>query len=88
MPPRLGGSLALLESAAGADAVFFAHHGLDGYASVRDIFAHGLGARVIRVKAWRIPASEIPSARAARARWLLTEWQKVDAWVRSSSRAE
>lgn len=81
LPPRLGGSLALLEAAEGADAVFFAHAGLDGFASVRDIFDHALGARRIDVKVWRVPRAQIPEGRAARVSFLYDEWQKVDDWI-------
>jgi 1-acyl-sn-glycerol-3-phosphate acyltransferase len=86
LPPRLGGALALLEAAEGADAVFFAHAGLDGFASVRDIFDQALGARRVEVKVWRIPRSQIPRDEAARVRFLYDEWQKVDEWIAARTR--
>lgn len=81
LPPRVGGALALLEAASEADVVFFAHVGLDGFASVGDIFRHALGARRIDVRLWRIPRAEIPRERAERISFLYREWHKVDAWV-------
>jgi len=81
LPPRLGGALALLESATEADLVFFAHVGLDGFASVTDIFRYALSRRVVRVKLWRIPRQAVPDSRQARTEFLLKEWQKLDDWV-------
>ena len=67
LPPRLGGPLALLEEAPDFDVVFFAHVGFDGFEYVSDIWAGGLiGARV-RMKLWRVPASEIPRGGGERA---------------------
>jgi 1-acyl-sn-glycerol-3-phosphate acyltransferase len=81
LPPRPGGSLALLEHAPTADAVFFAHHGLDGFGSIADIFAGALSGRTVRVRIWRAPAHDIPSERSARTRWLYENWKCVDDWV-------
>lgn len=81
LPPRLGGALALLEAASEADAVFFAHHGLDGFASVGDIFRYALARRELAVKVWRVPRREIPEERGDRVRWLFEQWQIVNDWV-------
>jgi 1-acyl-sn-glycerol-3-phosphate acyltransferase len=48
MPPRVGGVLALLEGAPAADVVFCAHHGLEGFATVNDIFSGGLVGSNVR----------------------------------------
>lgn len=87
LPPRLGGALALLEAAPDVDAVFFAHTGLDGFASVRDIFRHALGRRRVSLKLWRVPRSQIPLARADRVRWLFGEWQKLNDWIAARVRS-
>jgi len=81
LPPRLGGALALLDAAPDADAVFFAHAGLDGFASVGDIARRALGPRVIRIAVWRVAADRIPRPREARVRWLYDEWQRMNDWV-------
>lgn len=87
LPPRLGGALALLGAAPEVDAVFFAHTGLDGFASVRDIFRHALGRRRVSIKLWRVPRSQIPLARADRVRWLYGEWQKLNDWIAARVRS-
>ncbi len=78
-PPRLGGALALLDS--GADVVFIAHAGLDGFARVADVWSGSLVGSTIRVDFRRVPAHRIPSNRRERAEWLLREWRQVDADV-------
>ncbi len=81
MPPRLGGPLALLDAARGADVVICAHTGFDGLATVRDVWAGGLVGRRIRVSFRRLPAATIPAGREERVRWLYERWHEVDAWV-------
>ena len=79
LPPRLGGPMALL--GAGFDAVFCAHTGLDGFAHVKDMWNGKLVGNTVNVKFWRVPKSEIPEDRQARALWLFDQWQLVDDWV-------
>lgn len=80
LPPRPGGTLALLE-ATGADVVVLAHRGLEGFASIRDIWSGGLVGARVDLRLWRIPRSEIPAERRARIEWLFRVWADVDAWV-------
>lgn len=83
LPPRLGGPVALLDATAdrGVDVVFCAHTGFDGFTSVKHIWAGGLVGETIRLKLWRVPASEIPPDHDDRVRWLYEQWQRVDDWV-------
>jgi 1-acyl-sn-glycerol-3-phosphate acyltransferase len=85
LPPRLGGALALLDENRCADAIFCAHTGLDRTCDLRDFWNGSmLGAR-IRVRFWRVPFADIPTAREARIHWLYEWWQRVDKWVGESS---
>lgn len=81
LPPRTAGPLALLEAAAPADALLFAHTGLEGLATLRDVLSGGIVGRRIQVRLWRTPRSVIPRERAAAVRWLDEEWARVDAWI-------
>ncbi len=81
LPPRTGGTLALLDGAPGADVVVLAHHGFDGLRLVSDIWRGALVGRTITVRFTRIPRAEIPAGRAERVAWLYETWQAVDAWV-------
>lgn len=80
LPPRLGGTLALLD-ACQADVVVMAHRGLDGFARVADIWRGAMVRRQVDVEFWRIPRSQIPEGRNERADWLFDLWGRVDTWV-------
>lgn len=81
LPPRPGGTLALLEAAPGADVVVCAHSGFEGSASLLEIWKGALLHKAVRVKFWRTPSDAIPRELDARTAWLLDEWQHLDAWV-------
>ncbi len=81
LPPRLGGTLVLLESAPEADVVIFGHVGLDGFQHVSDIWSGGLNGTTVRLKFWRFPAAEIPHDRDELIVWLYARWQELDDWV-------
>jgi len=80
IPPRLGGTLALLEGCA-ADVVVLAHRGLDGFARIADIWRGGMVRNLVEIKLWRIPRHLIPDGRSERAEWLFGVWQELDDWI-------
>jgi 1-acyl-sn-glycerol-3-phosphate acyltransferase len=81
LPPRPGGTLGLLDSAATADVVFCAHTGFEGAASIADLWRGELVGRTVHVAFWRVPRSRIPAGRDARIAWLREEWRRVDDWI-------
>ena len=81
LPPRPGGTLALLEATAPADVVVLAHHGLDGFAQLRDIWAGGMVNTTVQVEFWRIPRHDLPTERTEQIDWLYDAWTRVDAWI-------
>lgn len=81
LPPRLGGTVGLLEQNPGADVVFCAHIGFEGTESFKELLNGSLVGRRIAVRFWRVPHAAIPQGRAAMIDWLYDEWAKVDAWV-------
>lgn len=81
LPPRIGGSMALLGSAVGVDAVFLAHTGLEGATEYTNILGGDIVGRTIKVKMWRVAASEIPLTYDGRISWLFDQWEAMDAWV-------
>jgi 1-acyl-sn-glycerol-3-phosphate acyltransferase len=82
MPPHPGGALALLE-ASSADVVLVAHHGFDGFAQVKDIWAGGMVGQLVTVRLKRVPFSDIPEGRGHRTEWLFKVWQEMDDWISS-----
>lgn len=85
LPLRLGGATALLDGS-DADVVFLAHTGLEGFASVGALFRQGLARGTLRVRAWRVARSEIPTERSAREAWLHAEWQRLDDTIEAMER--
>jgi 1-acyl-sn-glycerol-3-phosphate acyltransferase len=81
LPPRLGGSLALLERNEGADAVFCAHTGLESTTSIGQLWRGGLVGSRVRARVWVVPFEEIPAGREALSRWLWDEWAKVNSFL-------
>lgn len=80
LPPRPGGTLALLEAST-ADVVVLAHRGLEGFARVKDMWKGGIVGSRIDVIFRRIARSEIPEGRTDRVAWLFETWREIDAWV-------
>ncbi len=81
LPPRLGGPLALLETADRADVVVFGHVGLDGFEKVSDIWSGKLNGTTVRIRYWRHPRSEVPQGERERIAFLYACWQELDDWV-------
>ena len=87
LPPRLGGTIALLNVESGADVVFCVHFGFDGIRSFQDLLGGGLIDRTIEVEFWRVPAAHIPKDRDDQINWLYDHWSRIDDWVGSRSEA-
>lgn len=79
LPPRLGGSLTLLD--AGVDVVIVAHEGLGGFAHIGEIWSGSLVGKTIPVRAWRFDAADIPTDRTGRSIWLYDQWLEIDRWI-------
>jgi 1-acyl-sn-glycerol-3-phosphate acyltransferase len=78
LPPRPGGTLALLETAPEIDVAVVAHVGFEGVARLSDLWSGRIIDARVQVQGRRIPAGEIP---ADRREWLLTQWEQLDAWI-------
>jgi 1-acyl-sn-glycerol-3-phosphate acyltransferase len=79
--PRPGGAAAAVAAARDAEVVFVAHTGLEDLSSVVDLWRGTPMDARIRVKLWRVPASEVPDEDDAAAAWLLGWWRRIDAWI-------
>jgi 1-acyl-sn-glycerol-3-phosphate acyltransferase len=83
LPPRLGGTLALLANNPGRDLVFCAHAGFEGSSRFRDLVNGAwLGTRT-RIHFWRIPFAGIPSESDAAREFLFAQWDRMNATVRA-----
>ena len=81
LPPKLGGTLALLEQCKDADVLFFGHSGLENVASFREIARGALTGRRVRLRLWRVPASEVPQNTESRIAWFYEQWRVLDRWI-------
>lgn len=81
LPPRVGGTLGLLEAAPDLDVVFCAHTGFEGASSMARLWSGGLVHRRVKVEFRRVARAKVPVERAEQNAWLLEEWRTVDAWV-------
>jgi len=85
LPPRLGGTLALLDAAPDADVVVCGHVGFDGVRRLGDLWNGALVGRAVHVTFWRCPRATIPTDRAGQTDWLYTQWERLDAWVNAAN---
>jgi len=83
LPPRLPGSLALLESNPGADAVFCIHTGFESTMSMAQLWRGDLVKAWVRVRFWRVPYEDIPKNREALSTWMWDQWAEVNASLQS-----
>lgn len=83
--PRAGGTLALLRAQPRADVVLVAHHGLEGFATVADMWSGGLIGRSVTVEFRRFAHASIPDDDDGRREWLYTRWAELDRWIRKRS---
>ena len=81
LPPRPGGTLALLEAAPDVDVLTCAHAGFESAASLSEVWRGALLNRTIHVRFKRIARSDVPEGREEQVAWLQAEWRQVDAWV-------
>ena len=78
LPPRLGGSMALLDEAQQADAVFCAHTGLEGTTDFFDILKGKMVGATIHVHFHTVDFESIPHTTEEKKVWFLNEWLVVD----------
>jgi 1-acyl-sn-glycerol-3-phosphate acyltransferase len=84
LPPRPGGTLALLRAAPSADVVVCGHFGLPKFEYLSDAFEGELVGSTVHVKFWRYPASAVPMDSEDSFRdWLYDRWYEMDRWIDS-----
>jgi 1-acyl-sn-glycerol-3-phosphate acyltransferase len=88
LPPRPGGTLALLEATAPADVVVLSHHGLDGFAHLRDIWSGAMVNTTVQVEFWRLPRRDLPAERSDQITWLYDVWDRIDSWIEQKNHQE
>jgi 1-acyl-sn-glycerol-3-phosphate acyltransferase len=88
LPPRLAGTLALMEANPGADAVFCIHTGFESTMSMAQLWRGDLVKTRVRVRFWRVPFGEIPAGREALSAWMWDQWARVDSALQEWRKAQ
>jgi len=78
MPPRLGGTLALLDSNPGRDLVFCAHTGFEGSSHFSNLLNGGWVGAQVRIHFWRVPFNVIPTKQDERVTFLFEQWDLME----------
>ena len=77
LPPRLGGTLALLQANPGLDVVFCAHSGFEGSSHFRNLINGSWLGADIRLRFWRVPFAAIPQDAAGRREFVFAQWDEM-----------
>lgn len=81
LPPRPGGTIALLQAAPEADVAVVGHAGLEHLWNLREVMRRLPFRTPIDVKVWRVPRSELPESAEDLERWLDDRWLVLDDWI-------
>jgi 1-acyl-sn-glycerol-3-phosphate acyltransferase len=81
LPPRPGGTIAAMNAAPHADAVFVAHTGLDAIAGPGDVWLALPEDNVLELTWRHIDAALLPPDDDGKEAMLLTAWEAIDAWI-------
>ena len=74
LPPKPGGALALLNRRPDMDVVFCGHTGLEGAVQLKDFKGGVLLGKTLKIRFWRVPASDVPAGYEAQTDWLFYWW--------------
>jgi len=81
LAPRPGGVAAALQAAPEADVLWVAHTGVDHLMSIADVWSALPMDKAITMRWWLVPAAEVPRDREDQLEWLLSWWERIDAWI-------
>jgi 1-acyl-sn-glycerol-3-phosphate acyltransferase len=81
LPPRVGGTQALLKGNPALDVIILAHKGLESASSLADLWKGQLIGVTLRVRLQRFPHADIPGESEEQSLWLHERWREVDEWV-------
>jgi len=81
LPPRLGGTLALLSNNPGRDILFCAHVGFEGSSHFGTLINGSWIGAIVRIHFWRVPFSAIPPDQEGAQNFLFAEWDRMEALV-------
>lgn len=77
LPPRLGGTLAMLQANPGRDLLFLAHVGFEGSSHFTNLINGSWRKAQVHLMFWRVPFAEIPTELAALRTFLFSQWDQM-----------
>ena len=77
LPPRLGGTLALLAQNRSRDIVFCAHTGFEGSARFNDLINGSWAHTTVRIRFWRVPFAAVPKDAPGQKQFLFDQWDHM-----------
>ncbi|MEM1433586.1 MAG: 1-acyl-sn-glycerol-3-phosphate acyltransferase [Pseudomonadota bacterium] len=81
LPPRLGGTLAMLESNPGRDLLFMAHVGFEGSSHFKNLINGSWRRAQVHLAFWRVPFAQIPTQREELMEFLFEQWDRMQSTV-------
>ena len=86
LPPRLGGTLAMLQANPGKDLLFLAHVGFEGSSHFKNLINGSWQKAQVHLAFWRVPFAEVPTEIDALKRFLFEQWDRMQDQVRQLQR--
>ena len=77
LPPRLAGTLSILNANPKRDLVFMCHTGFEGAAHVPSLINGAWAHSVVKMHFWRVPYENIPVNSDAQQEFVLEQWDKM-----------
>ena len=81
LPPRLGGTLAMLQANPGKDLLFMAHVGFEGSSRFSTLINGSWRHARVHIEFWRVPFAMVPTSPDAQRQFLFTQWDRMQETV-------
>lgn len=79
LPPRLSGTLALLDANPGRDVLFVCHSGFEGSSHFSTLINGSWQGTRVHIWFWRVPFGQVPTEAAAQAAFINEHWERMQA---------
>lgn len=81
LPPRVGGTIALLQANPGLDILFCAHTGFEGSSHFSNLINGSWISARIDVRFWRVAYAAIPTSPEGLREMLFAQWDTMHDWI-------
>lgn len=81
LPPRLGGTLAILQANPGRDLIFLAHAGFEKSSQVINLLNGSWVKSNVQLRFWRVPYAQIPTDAPGQTLFIEQQWARMQVEV-------